>query len=535
MNNKPKLALDLLQKDNLEVFLLMEVIRKTQVDQQEEVGVLIRARYPLIYVVSWEEERVILMLNNIASDTEKRLIIWSTTEGFTDSTGKVIDAEAVDPFTALNYIIEYSRPAIFILKDFHPFMKDPVVIRRLRDLKTHLNKLRKTCFIVSPVLTVPTELEKLVTVIDFNLPEIELLDTILQGIIEPLENNPKVDVELKDEEREKVLKSALGLTIDEAENVFAKSLVQAKCFDPTIIVKEKEQIIKKTEILEFYHTVDKLESVGGLESLKNWILKRSKGFTEKAKEYGLPFPKGLMLIGIAGCGKSLTAKAIASLWNLPLLRLDIGKLFGGIVGESERNMRKAIKISESVSPCILWIDEVEKGFSGIQSSGQTDAGTTARVFGTFITWLQEKEDPVFVIATANDVSQLPPELLRKGRFDEIFFVDLPSQNEREEIFKIHLEKRNRKPRKFDLKTLTSLTKGFSGAEIEQVIIEAMFEAFSEEREVETTDILNSIEETVPLSRLMKDEISSLRTWSKSRARFASVAEQEEVAQIDIEI
>jgi SpoVK/Ycf46/Vps4 family AAA+-type ATPase len=513
----------------------MQKLQKLKVDQQGEVSILIRARYPLIYIVSWEEERVILMLNNISAETEKRLMIWSTTEGFSDSTGKMIDGEAVDPLVALNYIIEYSRPAIFILKDFHPFMKDPVIIRRLRDLKSHLTKLRKTCFIVSPVLYIPSELEKLVTVIDYDLPGIELLDTILQSIIEPLKDNPKVNVKLSNEEKEQVLKSALGLTLDESENVFAKSLVKAKCFDPAVIIKEKEQIIKKTEILEYYHTSDLLESIGGLENLKKWILKRNKGFSEKAKEYGLPFPKGVMLIGIAGCGKSLTAKAVASLWNLPLLRLDVGKLFGGIVGESEKNIRKAIKIAESVSPAILWIDEIEKGFAGIQSSGQTDAGTTARVFATFITWLQEKDEPVFVISTANNVNQLPPELLRKGRFDEIFFVDLPSMKEREEIFKIHFNKRNRDFAKFDMKTLTSLTKGFSGAEIEQAIVEAMFEAFSEDREFKTTDVLNSIEETVPLSRLMKDEITNLRTWSKSRARLASTVELEEKAQIDIEI
>ena len=510
-------------------------MQKSIEEQRDEVNILIRARYPLIYIVSWEEERVTLMLNNISSEMEKRLFVWSTTEGFTDYAGNIVDGEAVDPFAALNYIIEFSRPAIFLLKDFHPFMKDPVIVRRLRDLKTHLNKLKKTCFIVSPVLEIPTELEKLITVIDFDLPGVELLEIILESIIEPLKDNPKVNIALSPEEKELVLKSALGLTLDEAENVFAKSLVKAKCFDPGIIIQEKEQIIKKSEILEYYHTVDKLESIGGLDNLKKWISKRNKGFTEKAKDYGLPFPKGLMLIGIAGCGKSLTAKVIASLWNLPLLRLDVGKLFGGIVGESEKNVRRAIKIAESVSPSILWIDEIEKGFAGIQSSGQTDAGTTARVFATFITWLQEKEEPVFVISTANNVSQLPPELLRKGRFDEIFFVDLPSMDEREEIFKIHFKKRNRDFTKFDMKTLTSLTKGFSGAEIEQSIVEAMFEAFSEDREFETTDILNSIEETVPLSRLMKDEIANLRTWSKSRARLASTVELEEKALIDIEI
>ncbi len=503
--------------------------------QPEEVDTLIRARYAIVYIVSWEEARITLTLNNIASGSEKRLIIWSTTEGFKDTSGKAIDAEATDPFAALNYIIDYSRPAVFLLKDFHPFMKDPVITRRLRDLKEHLDKLRKSCIIVSPVLYIPTELEKTITVIEWDLPDMEVLNNVLQSIIEPMRENPKVDVNLTEDQQELVLKSALGLTLVEAENVFAKSLVKAKSFVPDIIIREKEQIIKKSGILEFYQRVENLDSIGGLENLKNWLTKRSKGFTEKSKEYGLPAPKGVMLIGIAGCGKSLTAKAIASLWKLPLLRLDVGRLFGGIVGECEKNIRKAIKIAESVSPAILWIDEIEKGFSGIRSSGQTDAGTTSRVFGTFITWLQEKEDPVFVIATANDVSQLPPELLRKGRFDEIFFVDLPSDSERKEILKIHFEKRQRDSKKFDLNALVGLTTGFSGAELEQVIIEAMFEAFFEDREVETTDIMNAIDETVPLSRLMKDEVADLRTWATSRARQASKVEHRVDRKLDIEI
>ncbi|MCK4848718.1 MAG: AAA family ATPase, partial [Candidatus Heimdallarchaeota archaeon] len=306
--------------------------------QPEEVDTLIRARYAIVYIVSWEEARITLTLNNIASGSEKRLIIWSTTEGFKDTSGKAIDAEATDPFAALNYIIDYSRPAVFLLKDFHPFMKDPVITRRLRDLKEHLDKLRKSCIIVSPVLYIPTELEKTITVIEWDLPDMEVLNNVLQSIIEPMRENPKVDVNLTEDQQELVLKSALGLTLVEAENVFAKSLVKAKSFVPDIIIREKEQIIKKSGILEFYQRVENLDSIGGLENLKNWLTKRSKGFTEKSKEYGLPAPKGVMLIGIAGCGKSLTAKAIASLWKLPLLRLDVGRLFGGIVGESEKNI-----------------------------------------------------------------------------------------------------------------------------------------------------------------------------------------------------
>lgn len=502
---------------------------------QHKIDVLIRSRYPLIYVVSWEEERVAVMLNALSSGSDKQVIIWSTTDGFVDFSGKKLDSEAVDPFAALTYIIEYNRPAIFMLKDFHPFMKDPVIVRKLRDLKAHLNKLRKTCCIVSPILEIPTELEKTISVVDFDFPDVKLLDTILQSLIDSLKINPKVDVNLSEEEREQVIKSALGLTIDEAENVFAKSLVEVKRFDPGIIIKEKEQIIRKSGVLEYYHAMEKMNDIGGLEYLKEWLRKRSKGFTEKARTYGLPFPKGLMLIGIPGSGKSLTAKGIASLWKLPLLRLDVGRVFGGIVGESERNMRTAIKMAESVSPSILWIDEIEKGFSGVQSSNQTDAGTASRVFGTFITWLQEKKKPVFVIATANNVKQLPSELLRKGRFDEIFFIDLPSREERGEIYSIHIIKRGRKPNNFDLNSLMTLTKGFSGAEIEDTFISAMFEAFSEDREVGSTDIINCIEDTIPLSRLMKEEITELRTWSHSRARLASRAEENENNKLDIEL
>jgi len=502
---------------------------------QHKINILIRARYPLIYIISFEEERVAVMLNSLATMTEKKLLIWSTTEGFSDYSGKKVDGEAVDPFAALTFIVEYQRPAIILLKDFHPFMKDPVIIRKLRDMKVHLNRLRKTCFIVSPVLELPIELEKLMNVIDFDFPTVELLNSILDGIIGPLRENPKVDVHLSDDEREQVLKSALGLTLDEAENVFAKSLVEKQRFDPSVIIKEKEQIIRKSGILEYYHSSDQITDIGGLEFLKEWLSKRRKGFTEKARDYGLPFPKGLLLIGIPGTGKSLTAKAVASLWNLPLLRLDVGKVFGGIVGESEQNMRNAIKMAESVSPSILWIDEIEKGFSGVQSSNQTDGGTTSRVFGTFITWLQEKEKPVFVIATANVVSLLPPEILRRGRFDEIFFLDLPSRKEREDIFLIHIRKKGRDESNFDLKTLVSLSEGYSGAEIEQTIISAMFEAFSENREVETTDIMNSIEDVVPLSKLMKEEITELRTWSQSRARLASKLEEQKKHKIDIEI
>jgi SpoVK/Ycf46/Vps4 family AAA+-type ATPase len=318
-----------------------------------------------------------------------------------------------------------------------------------------------------------------------------------------------------------MIKSAQGLILDEIEAVFARSLVEHKRFDLNAILEEKQQIIRKSGLLEYYAPDSNLMGVGGMELLKDWLAKRQKSFTDAAREYGLPAPKGILLLGVQGCGKSLTAKAVGAQWNLPLLKLDVGRIFGSLVGQSEENIRKAIKVAESVAPCILWADELEKGFAGMSGSGVSDSGTTARVFSTFLTWMQEKTAPVFLIATANDVQVLPPEMLRKGRFDEIFFVDLPDGPEREEIFTIHLKKRKRDLGKFKLKALSKATEGFSGAEIEQVIVGAMFVAFDAGREVAQKDILDEAKAVVPLSVMMREEIEELRTWAEMRTRPAS--------------
>ena len=271
-----------------------------------------------------------------------------------------------------------------------------------------------------------------------------------------------------------------------------------------------------------------MTDVGGLSNLKDWLIKRGRGFDKGAKDFGLTYPRGILLLGIPGTGKSLTAKAIGNEWHFPLLRLDMGKIFGGIVGESERNIREALNIAEAIAPSIVWIDEIEKGMSGISSSGSTDGGTTARVLGTFLTWMQEKTKPVFVVATANDISQLPPELLRKGRVDEIFFVDLPTEKEREEIIKIHLKKKNRKTEKFKTKELAKKSKGFSGAELEEVVKEALFQAYDEEKEVTDEHISDDIAKTFPLSRTMHETIEKMRKWAKSRAVSASTDEPEKL-------
>lgn len=495
--------------------------------QLREIEILVRARYPILYIVSWEEPRVDEALAMVAQARNKKLFVWTLTRGLRPYGAARGDDDSRDPMVALDRIAEEREAALFALKDFHPFLGDATVIRKLRDLTVALKTTYKTLILISPLLRLPTELEKEVTVLDFALPSPEELGRLLDAVIQSVKNNPQVDADLTEEERSKLIKAAQGLTLLEAENVFARSLVEHKRFDLNTILSEKEQIIRKTQILEYSRAAEGVEDIGGLEILKNWLVKRSRAFTDEARAYGLPEPKGLLLLGVQGCGKSLTAKTVANLWRLPLLKMDVGKVFSGLVGSSEENIRRAIRISESVAPAVLWIDEIEKGFSGTQSSGISDAGTTARVFASFITWLQEKESPVFVIATANDISELPPELMRKGRFDDIFFVDLPGQAARREIFRIHLTKRNRDPSKFDSERLAAITPGFSGAEIEQAIISAMYEAFDAGREVGLEDVEKAIEESFPLSTTMREDIEFLRDWAAHRARPASAETPEE--------
>jgi len=398
------------------------------------------------------------------------------------------------------------------------------VRRKLRDTVLALRGSFKTLFILSPVLKIPCELEKDIVIVDFPLPDFEEIKNILHStLVNVAKHHPGISFNITDDLAEKIVKACLGMTASEVENVFAKAIVNDRKFDEQdlrLIVSEKKQIIRKAGMLEYFETVEEFSNVGGLNNMKDWLQKRSGAFSDKARAYGLPEPKGLLLLGVQGCGKSLVSKCISSMWRLPLLRFDVGNIFGKYVGESEENLRKALRVAEALSPTILWMDEIEKAFAGVGGGGG-DAGLSTRIFGSFITWLQEKTAPVFVIATANSIENLPPELLRKGRFDEIFFVDLPSGPERAAIFKIHLSKRKRDPGRFSIPTLVDLSEGFSGAEIEQSIISSMYDAFYENRDIETSDIEHALRETVPLSHTMKEKIDYLRDWAKIRARQAT--------------
>jgi len=497
-------------------------------DLVEEIRILIRARYPILYIVSWEERRLEGLLAEMAKSRNKGIFSWSITQGIQNleagTAAKRLMDNTHDPVAALDYIEKFQKAALFILKDFHPYMKDPRVIRRLRDLTFALKTSYKTVILVSPILNIPDELEKDISIIDFPLPGLQDLEKQLDYIIHSVQNNRNVQINLQSGDKERILQAAQGLTLVEAENVFAKAIVARGRIDPQdipVILDEKRQIIRKSGILEYFSPDQQLDDVGGLDSLKSWMRKRSLSFSEKARQYGLPHPKGVLLIGVSGSGKSLVAKAVASLWNLPLLRLDIGSVFSGLVGSSEANIRSVIKTAESVAPCLLWLDEMDKGLSGSHSSNFSDGGTTARVLSSFLTWMQEKTAPVFLIATANDISALPPELLRKGRFDEIFFLDLPNLNDRIEIFRIHLTKRGRQPEAFDIKLLGDLSQGFSGSEIEQVVISALYDSFDEARELQTADMVNTLRQSVPLSHTMREAIDALRQWAQTRARPAS--------------
>ena len=470
---------------------------------------LIRARFPMIYITTFEEDRVTKYIKSIVTDSKqvkfpREVYTWTQTNGlFNDSTQKMVN-DTTCPCKALEFIRKYDKDSVFIMYDFHvnfgPKGRQPDynTIRKVRDIipDLKLGSVRKTIFFVSTELLIPESLQKEITIFDFALPTLEEIKAKFDSMVN---QNSSVLNELTDEEKDKLCKAALGLTLQEAESAFALAMVndgKININDLQVVLEEKVQVIKKTGILEFIRSDYTMKDIGGLDNLKNWLLKRNNSWSEQAKKYCIPAPKGVLVTGVPGCGKSLTAKAMSTIWGLPLLKLDIGKVFSGLVGSSEENMRRALKTAEAVAPSILWIDEIEKGLSGLGSNG--DSGVSSRIFGQFLTWMQEKEAPVFVIATANNISGLPPELLRKGRFDEIFFVDLPTEEERKEIFKLHLAKRLKDKYvaseiaqvKNLCGELAKMTEGFIGSEIEQVVVSSLCDAFFENRALKFEDLVD---------------------------------------------
>lgn len=495
-----------------------------------ELDLLIRARYPIIYLVAIEEEPVEAVLAQVAAlvQPQRQLFGWDLVRGWSDS-----GADKGSVMAALSRVSKAPEEdgGLFVVKDLHSVLKNPgsdrsaPVVRELKNLAHELKRSRKTLILLCPVLELPAELMQEVTVVDFPLPDEKDIASLLTQMVVPQQ------LKVNGLAREQLIKACQGLSRSRIQRLLAKALAAKQQVDETdieTVLDEKKQAIRQTGILEFFTRRESLKNVGGLENLKQWVRTRQDAFSEEARRYGIPNPKGVLLVGIQGTGKSLSAKTIAHEWRLPLLRLDVGRLFGGIVGESESRVRQMIQLVEAIAPCVLWIDEIDKAFGNINSGGDGDSGTSRRVFGSLITWMQEKTSPVFIVATANNVQILPAELLRKGRFDEIFFLSLPSASEREDIFRVHLQRlRPNRLREFDLALLARQTRNFSGSEIEQVIVDAMHRAFGQStnqqrRDFTTEDIVRAIEETVPLAAIARDQIERLKQWAAAAgARSAS--------------
>lgn len=495
----------------------------------EHLDLLIRSRYPLIYIVSPEEERVKRAISEIVQRQKKNFYIWSLADGIIDASGMQI-TKCESPREALVHIRKNERRAIWLLVDLYHFIDDPVIVRLLKEIAVESKRIIRTLILIAPTINLPQDLDKDVEVMEFPLPSYEELESVLDSLIARYAADPRITINLSPKAKDQIIRSSLGLTLKEAEGIYCQALITERSLDDSdveLVLQAKKALVQRSGLLEYVDASETIEDVGGLWELKRWLHKRRNAFSEEARQFGLPYPKGLVMLGVQGCGKSLCAKAISRLWRLPLLRLDLSRIFGKYIGSSEQNIRRGLQMAETMAPCVLWVDEVEKVFSGVKSSGMSDAGTTARVFGYFLTWLQEKESAVFVVCTANDISQVPPEFMRRGRFDEIFFVDLPSPEERREIFIIHLKKRHRNPDKFDLDALVSASEGFTGAEIEQAVISALYDAFDDNmRALTTADLLKALKETVPLSVTMREEVEGLRRWARGRARPASGKEPE---------
>ncbi len=492
-------------------------------DFQQELEICLRARTPFVYVVSFEERKILEDLKAVCERRKTTLLKWDPADFFQTLAGGTTPPEARDALAALEAIQALEGRAVVLLPDFHQSWNDqPKIVRKLRNLAHALKYTHKTLVVTSPGRNLPQELEDDAAFLDYPSPDVSDLKKILAGLL----SAPGTRVDLTKDETEKLVRSALGLSSNQAQRVFAKAIVSGGVLDKddiALIGREKRQIVRGSGALDLLEARESVEDVGGLEVLKEWLRLRESAFSEEARAYGLPEPKGIALIGIPGTGKSLTAKMVAGLFRIPLVRLDLGALYGRFVGESEENSRRALRLAETIAPCVLWIDELEKGIA----TGDNDGGTSLRVLATLLSWMQEKTKPVFVVATANDISKLPPELMRRGRFDEVFFLDLPTKSERAAIFAVHLAKRKREPSRFDLPKLAAASSGHVGAEIEQAIVDAMYRAFNDperpRREFTTEDILDAIVNLIPLSRSQKENSAFLREWlHEGRAQSASL-------------
>ena len=491
-------------------------------DQLRELEILVRSHHPLLLVDTVEEDRVHLLLHHAAEHLDLPLFSWTQVTGICrelPEPGKT--PESGPPQKALAFIERSNLEAIFHLRGLGPYLHEPPVIAQLKSIHNKYFQHRGAIVLSGQDIDIPSALKHLFTPLELEAPTPQAYHAFVKSVLQDLAQRVQLKIELSSADVSKLLAALHGLTFFEIQKIITRAVVEDGVLgrqDIDRILEAKRQIIERSGVLEYFPHEHRMGEMAGLDELKGWLRKRQAAFEDpgRAKEYGLTPPKGLLLIGVQGCGKSLCAKAVAAEWKLPLIRLDPSNLYNRYVGESEKNLKRAIRLAEAMAPVVLWIDEIEKALS----QEDADGGPAQRIFGTFLGWLQDKKESVFVIATANDISKLPPELLRKGRFDEIFFVDLPNSEARRRIFEIHLERRKRDPAKFDLLRLVDMTDGFSGAEIEQAVVSSLYTAFSRQEDLTTEAIAEEIELTKPLSVTMAERIDALRAWAKDRAVFA---------------
>ncbi len=487
-------------------------------DARKEIALLVNSRYPIIYLETWEESRATEILRLVAHDLGLSFFVWTLTEGLSRGGGAPI-YNTREPIQVLASIPGVDGDAIFLLKDFHKHLEDQVVVRKLRDLAQAFRRERRSIIISAPVAVTPVELEREIALFHLGLPDEQELAVLVRKTASDLAANHHLRGDLPEDRITHLARALRGLTLEESRRVLTQAVLASLSFDAGVmdrLSEGKSQLVKNQGVLEFLNVERGMDSIGGLARLKAWLASRRNALTPEAARFGLEPPRGILILGVQGCGKSLCAKAVAREWGMQLLKFDCSNLFDKYVGESERNLRKSLQVAEAVAPSVLWIDEIEKMFPQAALRAEADAGLSARIFGSFLTWLQEKKAPVFVVATSNDVSSLPPELLRKGRFDEIFFVDLPDLETRKIIFAIHLRDHKAGPEGFDLATLAGAAEGFSGAEIQQAVSSALYAAFARKAALSTEMILKEIRSTFPLSVTMREKVEALRAWARDR-------------------
>jgi hypothetical protein len=497
---------------------------------------LVMSFHPVIVIDTVEEERVATLINASCNDLQMAVFEWSIAQGLMRSSGNLYNrwqndyappgakrgqaiGKTSEPLDLLRHIQDMSFKAIYWLKDFAEHLKDPVISRQFREVTDQFSYNRSSMIISGSGIDLPPSIAHDAVYFDLKLPEPEELYTAISEVVRSLKG--RVRVELSPEDIHALVKALQGMTMNQARKVVSYAALHDGKLSPDDVkrvLERKARVIHEEGLLDYFPSETNLAELGGFAGLKRWLSYAKVGFTPQARTFNLPAPKGILIVGIQGCGKSLAAKTIARQWKLPLLKLDAGRLYDKYIGESDKNFRRAVTLAETMSPCILWIDEIEKSMG--QSGGEADGGLSRRLFGYFLTWLQEKSHEIFVVATANDLSMIPPELLRKGRFDEIFFVDLPEADERTDILKIHLSRRNQELTSFDLSLLVEATEGFSGAEIEQVVITTHYRALYEQRPADTGLLVEEIKRTVPLSVSRREDIQRLRAIA--RERFVSV-------------